>query len=331
MPNLDVFKGDAFSSMSLTASINKLPFVPGLIGKMGIFKPKGIRTTTAFMEEKGGTLKFIPNGRRGGPASLHNSGKRTARSVPMPHLVLEDEILADDVQNIRAFGSETELEAVAAVVNDHLEEMKLNHQSTLEWYRVQALHGKVLDSDASTELVDLYDMFGVTESTVNFNFGTDDIREQITDVLRVIETELGGLGFGGVQFICGNDWWDAFIGDSDVATAFARWEDGRALRDDFRFTGFSFAGATFVNYRGSVGGQAFVASATARAFPLGTNGLFQELYAPADFMETVNTTGLPMYAKQLTLDFDRGIRLHTQSNPLPICLKPKTLVKITKS
>lgn len=331
MPNLDVFKGDAFSSMSLTASINTLPFVPGRIGQMGIFKPKGIRTTTAFMEEKGGTLKFIPNGRRGGPASLHNHGKRTARAVPMPHLVLEDEILADDVQNIRAFGSETELEAVAAVVNDHLEEMKLNHQSTLEWYRVQALHGKVLDSNASTELVDLFDMFDVTEQTVDFNFGTDDIREQITDVIRIVETELGGLGFERVHFICGNDWWDAFIGDSDVATAFARWEDGRALRDDFRFSGFSFAGATFENYRGSVGGQAFVATGVARAFPLGTNGLFQELYAPADFMETVNTTGLPMYAKQMTLDFDRGIRLHTQSNPLPICYKPKTLVSITKS
>ena len=52
------------------------------------------------------------------------------------------------------------------------------------------------------------------------------------------------------------------------------------------------------------------------------------VYAPADYIETVNTIGLPRYAKQATdQEFGRWVKLHTQSNPLPICTRPKTLIK----
>ena len=51
--------------------------------------------------------------------------------------------------------------------------------------------------------------------------------------------------------------------------------------------------------------------------------------APADFNETVNTLGQPLYAKQEPRKFERGTDLHTQSNPLPMCHRPGVLVKLT--
>jgi len=53
--------------------------------------------------------------------------------------------------------------------------------------------------------------------------------------------------------------------------------------------------------------------------------------APADFNETVNTLGQPLYAKQEPRKFDRGTDLHTQSNPLPICHRPGLLIKVVAS
>lgn len=53
--------------------------------------------------------------------------------------------------------------------------------------------------------------------------------------------------------------------------------------------------------------------------------------APADFNETVNTLGQPLYAKQDSRKFERGTDLHTQSNPLPMCHRPGVLVKLTMS
>ena len=69
----------------------------------------------------------------------------------------------------------------------------------------------------------------------------------------------------------------------------------------------------------------------AHAFPLGTVDTFATYFAPADFNETANTLGQPLYAKQEPRKFDRGTDLHTQSNPLPMCHRPGVLVRLTMS
>ena len=47
----DCFNGDAFSLVSLTEAITKLPFKPGRIGEMGLFTEKGVNTHTVVIEE----------------------------------------------------------------------------------------------------------------------------------------------------------------------------------------------------------------------------------------------------------------------------------------
>jgi len=59
--------------------------------------------------------------------------------------------------------------------------------------------------------------------------------------------------------------------------------------------------------------------------------LFLTYYAPANYVETVNTIGLPVYAKQASMKFDKGIELETQSNPLNLCLRPTCLIRGTTS
>ena len=105
------------------------------------------------------------------------------------------------------------------------------------------------------------------------------------------------------------------------------------LRDDVR-TGFAFGGIVFEEYRGQATNlsgdvQRFIAPGEAHAFPLGTIDTFGTYFAPADFNETVNTLGQPLYAKQAPRKFERGTDLHTQSNPLPMCHRPGALVKLT--
>jgi hypothetical protein len=66
-------------------------------------------------------------------------------------------------------------------------------------------------------------------------------------------------------------------------------------------------------------------------YPIGVPGLFKTHYAPADFIEAVNTVGLPAYAKQERMEMDRGIKIHAQSNPLCMCHRPAALIKCTMS
>ena len=52
-------------------------------------------------------------------------------------------------------------------------------------------------------------------------------------------------------------------------------------------------------------------------------------FGPADYMETVNTMGLPYYASQVPMDHHKGVNLEAQSNPLNLCTRPRAIIKLT--
>jgi len=86
----------------------------------------------------------------------------------------------------------------------------------------------------------------------------------------------------------------------------------------------SFGGITFRRYRGGLGFG--VPTDKAYFYPEGVEGLFEIYYAPADTFETVNTVGLPLYARMIPdRDRDEWVRLEIESNPLPICTRPQVL------
>lgn len=334
MPSvLDVFNANPFGVVSLTESINLLPYRPSRIGQMGLFSRQGITTTTVLVEELEGHLTLLPTQRRGGPSSFAGREKRTMRTLSVPHIPHDDVILADDVQGVRAFGSATETQTVTTVVNNRLTNMRQNHELTLEYHRAGALQGILRDADGTT-LYNLFEEFGVAEGKVDFllGTGTTDEREKCLDVIELVENALGAGTYGHIHALCGATWFKKFITHAIVEAAFDRWKDGAFLRGDPR-AGFEFGTIVFEQYRGQVileGGttvSGFIPATEVRFFPVGVPGLFRTLDAPADFIETVNTVGRPVYAKQERMKYDRGIDVHTQSNPLCLCIKPRVLVK----
>ncbi len=330
MPTLDIFKNDAFSVVSLTKAINETPFVPSRIAELGLFSEEGITTTSVMIEKQGNALTLVPAGQRGAPAKPVHGDKRQAIPFPSVHLPQRASILADEVQNVRAFGSESDLDTVQNVVNKRLVKMRRNIDATLEYHRMGAIKGQVLDADGSGVLLDLFTQFGVSQQTTAMALGTTTtkVRNKIVTAKRQIEVELGGLMYQSVRALCSADFFDALVGHADVAAAYDRWQNGEFFRQDVR-AGFYHGGVFWEEYRGTVGGVPFIASGEAYLIPEGVPELFVTHFAPADYMETVNTIGLPYYAKQEPLDMGKGIDLEAQSNPICICTRPRTVVKLT--
>jgi hypothetical protein len=330
MSVLDVFSSDAFGLISMTEAINALPYKPSRIGDMGLFASQGITTTSVMIEERNGILALLPTRRRGEPPSVGTGPGRTARSFTVPHIPHEDTIRPEDVQNVRAFGSSDETAGVAKVVNDRLSIMRQSHEVTEEYHRIGAINGTILDSDGATTIYDLFTEFGVVETEVDFvlDDAATDVRAKCLEVIRAVESGLGAAAYDHIHSFCDANWFEAFVGHPYIRDAYHRWRDSENLRNDPR-KGFVFGGITFEEYRGTVSGVDFMPSDTARFFPVGVPSLFVSYYAPADFMETVNTVGIPVYAKQEPLPMNRGIRLHTQSNPLCLCTRPACLIKGT--
>ena len=331
---INPFDTNAFNMTSLTASINLLPNTYGKLEAMNLFPQKSVRTRNIAVEEQNGVLNLLPTQMPGGISTFEGRTKRKMRSFTIPHIPHDDVILPEEIQGIRAFGTENELEAMANVVTDHLQSMRNKHAITLEHLRMGALKGNILDADGST-LYNLFDEFEITPKTVNFALGTasTDVKKKCLEVLRHIEDNLRGEFMTGVHCLVSPEFFDALTSHSKVKEAYERWEEGTALRNDMR-SGFTFGGITFEEYRGQAtdpdgNTRRFIASGEGHCFPTGTAESFVTYFAPADFNETVNTLGLPLYAKQCPRKFDRGTELHTQSNPLPLCLRPGVLVKLT--
>jgi len=331
---LDVFNGDAFKTVSLTTAINKLPYIPGRLGRMGIFKPKGITTTVAVVEERQGKLYLIPTAARGAMPNAASGKTRAARTFNVPHMPHNDAVMADDVQGVRAFGTEDATEAVTQLVNDKLETARQSHEVTHEYHRIGAIQGNILDADGATSIYNLFTEFGITEIEVEFDFSdaTTDVKQLAQDVTRQVQEALGATPYGHIHAMCGNTWFDQFVAHSSVAGAYERYRENEFARKlQSGEGGFDFAGIIWENYRGSVGDVDFIDADTARFFPVGAPDLFQEIMSPANFIEAVNTVGKRLYVKQERMKFDVGVELHTQSNVLSMCTRPRCLVKGTRT
>ncbi|MBP9904507.1 MAG: major capsid protein [Rhodoferax sp.] len=328
------FNNPAFSMYSLTAAINIIPNRFGRIEALRIFPDKPVRTRQVMVEEQNGVLNLLPTMPVGAPGTVGTRAKRSLRSFVVPHIPHDDVVLPEEVQGIRAFGSETEMETIASVMARHLQTMRNKHAITLENLRMGALKGVILDADGSV-IYNLFDEFGITPAVINFDLAnaSANIKRACANVLRHFEDNLKGEFMTAVHCLCSPEFFDALTEHPKVKDAFAYSQQRAVLIDDMR-AGFTFGGVTFEEYRGQATDmngvtRRFIAAGEAHAFPLGTVDTFSTYYAPADFNETANTLGQALYAKQEPRKFERGTDLHTQSNPLPMCHRPGVLVKLT--
>ena len=327
--HMDIFNDDAFSVVSLTKAIEDTPFVPGRVGQLGIFSEEGVSTTSISIEKIGSTVSLVPAASRGSSGRPMGNDKRQMIPFTATHLPQRASILADEVQNLRAFGSESEVETAQRLMNRKLAKMRRDLDTTIEYQRIGAIKGSILDSDGTTELLNLHTAFGTSVTSHSLVLGTAGtlVRNKVIEARRKMEAALGGLTYSGARVLCSASFFDALVGHAKVEAAFDRYMNGEFLREDQR-GGFYFAGVFWEEYRGQVGANKFIADGEAWMVPEGVPDLFVTNYAPADYMETVNTLGQAYYAKQEPKDFGKGINVETQSNPIHICTRPAVPVKL---
>lgn len=340
---LDIFNNTAFSATSLTQAINVVPNDYGRLRELGLFANVPIVTTTVAVQYANGSLNLLPTRQRGAPSSLGVPEKRGVRNFSTFHIPHDDYIRADDVQNIVArVGQEGALEAIASVVARKEAVMRRKHAITLEHMRMGALRGEILDSDG-TSLLNLFTEFGVQQKVIDFALGTSstDVAGKVHELSGYMEDNLQGETMTGIYVLCSPEYFAKLTGHPKVLEAW-RYYDGQnnPLRDDVRRR-FVYHGVVFEEYRGSAsylqedgtyGTRRFIPAGEAIAFPMGTTETFATYWAPADFMDTVNTFGEQIYVRAaVDPEFQRWAKLHSQSNPLPLVQRPALLVRLTSS
>lgn len=335
METMNVFTGDAYSKFSLTEQINRIPHKPGLIGAMGLFERQGIATPFLGIEEKDGTFNIIKTSARGQEGNRRRNDKRRVRRFEVPHLEEFSRIYADDITGTRLYGEmpgSTSDAAKGTIVAQRMTDMVADHDVTLEYHRVGAIKGEVLDSDDSV-LFNWHEEYGITKEVIPYDGGASVKLAQVCrELKRNTAKVLGHLSNGGkpvLRVLVGADFMDAIASDDTVKDDYRRWEDGKRNLENAANESYEYQGVEFLEYFGyKDGATPLIAANKGHSIPLGTN-LFKTRDACPDTWEGVGTIGLPVYA-ELNPE-KKYAQIDTQSNPINICTKPGVLIELDLS
>lgn len=340
MATMDVFKADAFSMMGMLQAMENIDYKPQYLGTLGLFDDMPQRTRVVAIESRDQTLNLIPVSPVGAPLDEMGSQKRKVRNFNTYRIAKGSTILADELQGIRAFGSETELEQVQVEVARRLARLSADVELTWEHMRLGAIQGLFLDSDGST-LVNFYTEFGVSQpAEVGFDFGSltaGEIRPLIErEITRPMARAAKGAFTTGSRIIalCGDQFWDQLVNHAEIRTTYLNQIAASELRQATAFGSFNFAGVEWINYRGTDDESTVaIAAEDAKFFPANAPGIFQTAWAPAEFMDTVNQPGRPITPLTLTDPSGRNAwaRVEVYSYPLYICTRPGVLFRATVS
>jgi Phage major capsid protein E len=338
MASLDVFRGDMFSTIALTTAVEKVPYKPGALGEMGIFEPDPIRNTTLAIESRQGKLVLVPFSERGQEGTQRTTEKRKGFFFDIPRLMHDDTITANELQNIRAFGTETELMQIEAEVARRVAGptgLTSNIEYTWEYQRLAAVQGLCLDADGTVKF-NFFNEFSIAQpAEVPFNLAAgvaNSLRPICNNLIRLMSRASQGAFTTStrVMALCGDSFYDLLVNHPDVIRTYINWAAAADLRDGSQgaaFEAFSFSGITWLNYRGSDDATTIaIATDKAKFFPVGAPGVFKVAYAPGESFEWVNTPGKPMYLMPI-FDRDRNAwwKVEAYSYPLHICVRPEVL------
>lgn len=331
MAEITIFQDEAFGVAALLAVINEDHALPGQIAAAGLFEEQGVSSTVVQIEKDGMTLALVKAAARGSTGQAVTGDKRSLIPFNTVHLPQSFQILADEIQGIRAVGSMTELMQVQAYVARRVEKARRQLDLTHEFQRIGAIMGKVYDADGQSVLFDIFHRFDIKRPkafSMELNNAATDVSALCVEVLETQEDALGAVTSTGAHAYCGKDYWKKLISHPKVREAYLGWEAAARLLGDRRQP-FEFGGITWERYKGQLGGSTFVPADRAFVVPMGVPELFISAFAPADYMETVNTEGMPYYSKLEVMKFDKGVEGEAQSNPLHLCTRPTSVRELT--
>lgn len=339
---LNVFRGDAFSNLTLTKLVNRFPYVPNLLGQMKIFAPNPILTTAAAVDRLQGVLNLIQTSPRGAPAAARQEEKRNTTYFKVPRLAEKCVIRADEIQDVRSYDEPMALMTLQELVAKKLmgpTGLLKQIEYTWENHRLGAVTGNLLDADG-TVIFSYYTAFGVAAApSINFDLkqatpaGQVDgyVRQTISQTVRGMKRSAQSSFIEGTSYVvglCGDNFWDALVNHPDVVESVKYSILASDLRKDKAFGQMEFGGVTWINYRGSDDATTIGINTNRCQFFIADGpGIFEVHYAPGETFQDVNKPGLPMYVYNLPdpTGKDAFIEFEVNSFPLHICNRPETL------
>lgn len=337
-----------YTATDLTEQINRIPNNYGLIRALELFSSEGTVSTIVEVRIEDGVLRVLPAKERGAPGTP--AGRETGKSIffQVPHFPHMDLITPKDIQDFLVLLARSRTpKSYDDELARRLLNIRANHSITLEYVRMGALKGVILDGDG-TELYDLYDAFDITKKTVDFVLGTagTDVIAKCEEVNDHIISNLKGEVSDGVDVMVSGGFFNKLVQHEKVEKYFLQSNSSQELirleRDrlggnwgrvfEFQNLRFRENKTTFpVKQAGTLTNVPAIEAGKGHAYPTGTQQTFKTWFAPPDTVAGANEPGEEIFVSSEVLKHGKGVELWSESNPLAICNRPEVLVEVTTS
>lgn len=340
MATMDVFNNSAFSTISLSGFVQKMDYRPQLLGSLGLFTPRPVRTRNIFVDRVDGGLTLIPTSADGAPPVSATRDSRDAVSLRTTRLAKETTLYAHELDSLRASGTETELMAVQAEFAGRFQGIREDMELTHEHMRLGALQGKVLDADGVTVIYDYEAEFNEAipaATSYELDVDTTDVLQIEKDLMRsMFRSGRGSLAGATIHALCGDAFYDSLVSHPQLEKFYLNHQAALGMMQTQAQVFQSWrspSGITYHNYRGTDDNSTVAVDVDqAKFFPVGARDVFSVAYSPLESMEFINTPGQAVYAMTIP-DRDRNmwVRGEIYSYPLYICQQPRLLRKATRT
>jgi hypothetical protein len=342
MQAMNIFTGDAFTAVSMTAAIDKADYIPQYLSTIpGLVTPEPVRTEVIWIEMRETGSVILPFSPRGAPPHQTGGDVRNVRAFSTLRYSDASRITASELFAIRAFNSEISLKDAASEIARRQQKLKQNFQLTREYHLFNLVtQAKVIDADKTTVKVDWQTEFGlnipaeVGWDLANATPANGITRKRCADVRRSMQVNLKGVGvISDVIGLCDDGFWNALIACKEVQQTYLNWSAAADLRGSIgkEWSTFRFGDITFVNYRSTdptvVAGtsQFGLAANTCKFFPTGT-GVFKWALSPGEAFAHLGQLGQDMYSVMVIDQArDQWADVEAYTYPLPVCTNPSVL------
>ncbi len=320
-----------WNANNVTEAMNLLEEPAHTIKSTGLFKEKPIDDIDVkIVQEKSG-LSLVPSKQRGATGDPVKGKNRQKVTLEVPHYPQDDTVLADDARGLIKNSTAQEKMKMADVVNDKLQTMKNKLAYTREHARLGACQGKIIDKDGSV-IVDVYKKFGIEERIRSLKLGTANTN--VDALLRKFKIEVlkerKGVVTNGFIALCGLEFLNALQYHDSIKELYEKFKQGADKYIDKNETtqiSFYHDNINFIVELDEFGTNADLKTDEALLLPTGGD-LFHEYLAPADINNFVDKKGKAYYASLAPRKHNRGVDIHTQTNALPLCVRPDLITRL---
>lgn len=307
------------------------------LSDVGLFQDEFLTTHTTTFEETNMTLGLVGDQFRGAKPQANKDYVRKIHSYNIPHFPIVDEILPQDTQGKRAFGSTTAAESLDAVMARKLERIQKNFTMTKEVARFYTLTTGNVYAPNGTMSGNFFTDFGISQTVVNFDLSTpstnvvakcEAVIADIQDKAQTGDVITGVIGYASPEFFA------ALISHANVVAAYTYYTASEAqsiLRNRAGGAGlyreFTYGGIRFIEIRQSFAGTRFVPIKDCIFVPVGTQDAFVTYYGPANKMDYVNTRAEAGYVWTFRDPKGEKIDIDAETNFINVLRRPQMVIR----